>query len=56
MDLKGIAKKGAKYLALKKGVQWSGGLLKFGAIAGAGYLAYKTFIKKKGSSPENDKY
>ena len=56
MDLKGIAKKGAKYLALKKGVQWSGGLFKFGAIAGAGYLAYKALKKKKGTTPQNDTY
>lgn len=44
MDLKKNAKdageKAAKLYAAKKGLQWTGSLLKWGAIAGAGYYAY----------------
>lgn len=44
MDLKRNAKdvgeKVAKLWAAKKGLQMTGGLLKWGAIAGAGYFAY----------------
>lgn len=51
MDLKTTAKeaaeKGAKLWAAKKGLQWTGSLLKWGAVAGAGYMGYK-FWKKKG--------
>ena len=44
MDLKRNAKdageKVAKLWAAKKGIQMTGSLLKWGAIAGAGYYAY----------------
>lgn len=44
MDLKKNAKdageKVVKLWAAKKGLQWTGSLLKWGAIAGAGYYAY----------------
>ncbi len=44
MDLKTNAKdlgeKVAKLWAAKKGIQMTGSLLKWGAIAGAGYFAY----------------
>lgn len=39
------AKKGAKLWAAKKGFQWTGSILKMGAVAGAGYFAFK-FLKK----------
>ena len=44
-DVKEAAKKGAELWAAKKGLEWTGSLLKIGAIAGAGYLAYKFFRK-----------
>lgn len=47
MDVKNIAEKGAKLFAAKKALQWSGGLLKVGAIAGAGYLGYKYYKKNQ---------
>lgn len=56
MDLKNIAKKGAKFLAVKKGVQWSGSLFKVGAIAGVGYLAFKFLKKKKAQKGEYNQH
>ncbi len=47
MDVKNVAKKGAKLFAAKKGLEWAGGLLKVGAIAGAGYLGYKYYKKNQ---------
>lgn len=48
MDLKNNAKdvggKVVKLWAAKKGLQMTGSLLKWGAIAGAGYFAY-TFVR-----------
>lgn len=41
------AKKGAKLWAAKKGFQMTGSLLKWGAVAGAGYFGYKFFKKKQ---------
>lgn len=38
--LKSTAKKGAIIWATKKGLQWTGGLVKLGLIAGAGYYVY----------------
>ncbi len=38
--LKDTAKKAAILWATKKGFQWTGGLLKIGLIAGAGYYVY----------------
>lgn len=38
---KKAAKNAGKLWAAKKGLQWTGGLLKMGLIAGAGYYAYK---------------
>lgn len=47
MDLKREAKEAgvtiAELWAAKKGLQWTGSLLKWGAIIGAGYLGYKYF-------------
>lgn len=43
MDLKQVAKKGAKLWAAKKGMRATGSLLKYGAVAGAGYYAYKYY-------------
>ena len=44
MDLKKKTKDAGetvvKLWAAKKGLQWTGSLLKWGAIAGAGYFAY----------------
>lgn len=42
---KKAAKKAGELYAAKKGLQWTGGLLKIGLIAGVGYYAYK-FIRK----------
>lgn len=51
MDLKNNAKelgeKTAKLWAAKKGLQWTGSLLKMGAIAGVGYLGYKMYKKNE---------
>lgn len=51
MDLKNNAKevggKAAKLWAAKKGLQWTGSLLKMGAIAGIGYLGYKMYKKNE---------
>ena len=44
-EAKNAAKKGAELWAAKKGVEWTGSLLKVAACVGAGYLAYK-YIKK----------
>lgn len=48
-DIKKKAKKAAKkageLYAAKKGLQWTGGLIKIGLIAGVGYYAYK-FIRE----------
>lgn len=48
MRFKEKAKEGLKLFAIGKGLKMSGGLLKAGAIAGAGYLAYNFYKKKKG--------
>ncbi|WP_424492399.1 hypothetical protein [Salinimicrobium sp. GXAS 041] len=52
MDVKKTAKeaaeKGAKLWAAKKGFKMTGSLLKWGAVAGAGYLGYKLYKKKQG--------
>ncbi|MUP45949.1 hypothetical protein E0K83_09365 [Gramella sp. BOM4] len=42
---KDVAKKSAKLWGAKKGAQFTGSLLKWGAIAGVGYLGYKIFRK-----------
>ncbi|MFZ0490300.1 MAG: hypothetical protein WCE57_14870 [Salegentibacter sp.] len=42
---KKVAKKGAEVWAAKKGAEWTGSLLKWGAIAGVAYLGYKVFSK-----------
>ncbi len=53
MDVKKTAKeaaeKGAKLWAAKKGLKMTGSLLKWGAVAGAGYLGYKFYKKKQGA-------
>ena len=53
MDLKNNAKdlgeKAAKLWAAKKGLQWTGSLIKMGAIAGVGYLGYKMYKKNEDS-------
>lgn len=46
-DAKKAAKKGAELWAAKKGLQWTGSILKWGAIAGAGYLGYKYYRKNE---------
>lgn len=46
-DAKKIAKRGAELWAAKKGLQWTGSLLKWSAIAGAGYLGYKYYRKNE---------
>lgn len=55
MSVKSVAKtaaeKGAKLWAAKKGLQMTGSLLKWGAVAGVGYLGFK-FIKKRLDAPE----
>lgn len=38
-----------KLWAAKKGLQWTGSLLKWGAVAGAGYLGYKLYRKNEGT-------
>lgn len=43
---KKVAEKSAEIWAAKKGVQWTGSLLKWGAIAGVAYMGYKLFSKK----------
>lgn len=43
IDVKEVAKKGAKLWAAKKGLGLTGSLLKWGLIAGAGYLVYTFF-------------
>ena len=43
MDMKNVAKKGAELWAAKKGLEWTGSLLKWGAVAGAGYYAFKYY-------------
>ena len=54
MDVKKTAKeageKAAKLWAAKKGLQMTGSLLKLGAVAGVGYLGYKFFKKKQGTT------
>lgn len=56
MDLKNnakmVAEKGAKLWAAKKGLQWTGSLLKWGAVAGAGYLGYKYYKKNEDTIKE----
>lgn len=51
MDLKRNAKeageKVAKLWVAKKGLQMTGSLLKWGAVAGAGYLGYKYYRKNE---------
>lgn len=47
---KKVAKKGAELWAAKKGTQWTGSLLKWGAIAGLAYLGYKIFNKNYNDS------
>lgn len=46
MDLKSVAKTGAELWAAKKGAAMTGNLLKWGAIAGVGYLGYKLYKNK----------
>lgn len=48
-DIKKVAKRGAELYAAKKGLQWTGSILKWGAIAGAGYLGYKYYRKNENS-------
>lgn len=47
LNVKKAAKKGAELWAAKKGLQMTGSLLKLGAIAGAGYLAFKFFKRNE---------
>lgn len=51
MDIKNTVKegaeKGAKLWAAKKGLEWTGGLIKMAAVAGAGYLGYKYYKKNQ---------
>lgn len=42
--IKETAKTGAEIWAAKKGLEWTGSLLKWGVIVGLGYLAY-TYIR-----------
>ena len=42
---KEYGKKAAELWAAKKGLQWTGGLLKMGAFAGLAYLGYKYYQK-----------
>ena len=44
---KDLAEKAGKLWAAKKGLQWTGGLLKWAAVAGAGYLGYKYYKKNE---------
>lgn len=46
-NAKKAAKRGAELLAAKKGLQWTASILKWGAIAGAGYLGYKYYRKNE---------
>lgn len=43
--IKKTAKKGGKLWLAKKGLEWTGSILKLGAIIGAGYFIYK-FLKE----------
>ncbi len=52
MNLKETAKKGAELWAAKKGLEWTGSLLKWGAVAGAGYLGYKMYRKNEDTIKE----
>ncbi|MFD2517046.1 hypothetical protein [Salinimicrobium flavum] len=56
MDLKRKTKETgetvAKLWAAKKGLQWTGSLLKWGAIAGAGYLGYKYYRNNENTIKE----
>ncbi len=47
---KDAAKKGAKLWVAKKGFQWTGSLLKWGALAGVGYLGFKLAKKTMDNS------
>ena len=51
---KEYGKKAAEVWAAKKGLQYTGGLLKMGIIAGLGYLGYKYY--KKNSENINSKF
>lgn len=44
-DIKKTAKKAGELWVAKKGVEWTGSLLKIGLIVGAGYFVYK-FLKE----------
>lgn len=50
MRAKETIKKGLKLWAAKKGLKYTGSLLKMGAIAGTGYFAYHYFRKHKKQS------
>ena len=45
LDVKEAAKKGAELWAAKKGMEWTGSLLKLALVAGVGYYAYKLYQK-----------
>lgn len=45
--LKTTAKRGAIIWATKKGLQWTGSLVKIGLIAGAGYYIYTMIRDRK---------
>ncbi len=44
-DVKETAKKGAELWAAKKGLEWTGSILKLALVAGVGYYAYKIYQK-----------
>ena len=45
LDVKEAAKKGAEIWAAKKGLEWTGSLVKLALVAGVGYYAYKLYQK-----------
>lgn len=46
-DAKEFGEKAAELWAAKKGLEMTGSLLKWGAIAGAGYLGYKYYRRNE---------
>ncbi|HET8885160.1 MAG TPA: hypothetical protein VFM70_02280 [Salinimicrobium sp.] len=46
MELKELAKKAIEFMAVRKGIGMTGSLMKWGAVAGIGYLGYKLYKNK----------
>lgn len=51
-----IAKRGAVIWATKKGLQWTGTLVKIGLIAGAGYYVYTVIRDYKNDTTYLDEF